>query len=259
MRKTVFLLFLFLTFNISAQRNGNIFVADINGNGKRDRIVRSVYKKSVLLPSYTEENKCVEKNGHFAKFVWFPDKRKNGIKIFDYFIGDDEAQYWQYRIDKTVDLNKDGVKDLIFYAGDDTTEEYVFLIQKRTHFKAVYSGTLDLSEFIDLSRKNNLISKENQNSPKLVAKWNPKREVFEGRNIKWITKDCVGMYAAPNNKSALLNLFTEGEIFEISNKRSDRKNGWQKVSFQTAEGLSEGWIDIRYLSNTSPTKIFPKS
>jgi len=258
MRKSLFFLFLFLSLNVFAQREENTFVADINGNGKRDRILKSLYEKPTFLPSYSEDNKCEERNGHFVKFVLYLDSQKRGIKIFDYLIGDNESQYWQYRIDKTVDLNKDGVKDLIFYAGDDTTQEYVFLIQKRNHFKAVYSGTLDLSGATELSKKNNIISRENQNSPKMIAKWNPKREVFEGRNIKWTAKNCVGMYAEPNNKSNLLNLFQEGEMFEISNKLVDRKNGWQKVVFETAQGLSDGWIESRYLSETSPTKIFLK-
>lgn len=262
----IILPFLLLTFielssGVYGQQNNNEdFIADLNGNGIPDRIVKIEHKKPFKRLSWIERTKCEMATGHFAKFVLYLDNQKDGKVIFDYLIGDEEAQYWQYRIDKAVDLNNDGVKDLIFYAGDDTTEEYVFLIQKQNFFKAVYSGTLELDKFAEPNKANDIIVKPDHKSPKIFAKWNPKSEIFEGRNIKWITEDCVGMYAEPNNKSNLLHFLAEGWIIESFGRQNDL-NGWQQIKIRALDNQGEvelqGWIEMRYLSAISPTKIFP--
>lgn len=266
MRKIV-LAFLFLVFiaNLQAQQDDDVFTADLNGNGKRDRIVTVRYKKRVRQHSWTDRTKCEMRVGYFAKYVLYLDNRKKGITIFEYFYGDDEAQYWQYGIDKAVDLNKDGIKDLIFSAGDDTSEEYIYLIRKNTYIKAVYPGNFVLDDFVKLNKSNDILLKSSNIDEvyKIFAKWNPKREVFEGRNIKWVNKDCVGMYAEPNLKSALLHVIGKGAYFDISDKKDDRRKGWQKIKIETFDETTkkfveiEGWIEMRYLSAISPTKIFP--
>lgn len=260
--------FLFLVFVVSIpaqQNNDDVFTADLNGNGKRDRIVTVRYKKRVRQLSWTDRTKCEMRVGYFAKYVLYLDNRKKGTTIFEYLYGDDEAQYWRYVIHKAVDLNKDGVKDLIFYAGDDTTEEYIFLLRKPTYIKAVYPGGFALDEFVELNKSNDIILKSSSTGKvsKIFAKWNPKREVFEGRNIKWINKDCVGIYAEPSGKSNLLDVLMKGAFFDISNKKNDRRKGWQKIKTETFDESAkknieiEGWIETRYLSATSPTRIFP--
>lgn len=261
------LLFLIFGVNVPAQQKNNddVFTADLNGNGKRDRIVTVRYKKRVRQLSWIDRTKCEMRVGYFAKYVLYLDNQKKGKTIFEYLYGDNEAQYWRYVIDKAVDLNKDGVKDLIFYAGDDTTEEYIFLIRKPTATKAVYLGTFDLDEFVEINKSNVLVLRPSiAGSPsKLLAKWNPKREVFEGKNIKWINKDCVKMYAEPNGKSKLLHLLMEGGFFDISGEKKDNRKGWQKIKIETFDESRrkiveiEGWVKTRYLSTTSPTKIFP--
>ena len=233
------------------------FVADLDNNGKRERIVTVNYKMpSPLLSSNNAA--CETRTGHFAKFVLYRDNQKRGTTIFDYFIGDDEAVYWQYRIDEAVDLNRDGKKDLIFYAGDDTTEEYVFLIQKSSYFKAVYSGTFDLDNFAEPNNTYDIVTKNYDNlTTKVLAKWNPKSEVFEGEGIYWVIGNCIGLYAEPNEISKVLVRFYEGEIVHSHEKSNDSRDGWQKIKVNTFEGWKEGWIEKRYLSNSSPTKNFP--
>lgn len=267
MRKiTSFFLFLVFVVSIPAQQNNDdVFTADLNGNGKRDRIVTVRYKKRVRQLSWTDRTKCETRDGYFAKYVLYLDNRKKGTTIFEYLYGDDEAQLWRYVINKAVDLNKDGIKDLIFYAGDDTSEEYIFLIRKPTYIKAVYSGQIGLDDFVNLNNSNDIILKSSSTGKfsKIFAKWNPKREVFEGRNIKWINKDCVRMYAEPNGKSKLLHLLMEGFFFDISNNKNNLRNGWQKIKIETFDQSTqkivemEGWVEKRYLSTTSPTRIFP--
>jgi hypothetical protein len=267
MRK-IALVFLFLTFIVSIpaqQNNEDVFTADLNGNGKRDRIVTVRYKKRVRQLSWTDRTKCEMRISYFAKYVLYLDNRKKGTTIFEYLYGDDEAQYWQYGIDKAVDLNKDGIKDLVFSAGDDTSEEYIYLIRKPTYTKAIYLGAFDLDEFVGLNKSNDIIlnSSSTGKFSKIFAKWNPKREVFEGRNIKWVNKDCIGMYAEPNGKSKLLHLLMEGGFFDISDEKKDNRKGWQKIKMETFDESTreiveiEGWVETHYLSATSPTEIFP--
>lgn len=265
MQKTsLILLILIFSLNICGQKEQKeIFITDLTGNGKSDRIVEVLYQKPIFSISRTNNKKCENSNGYFAKYVLSYDNQNSGKTIFDYLIGDDEAQYWQHRIDKTVDLNKDGVKDLIFYAGDDTTHEFVFLIQKPNYFKAVYSGVLELDRFTDLNELNDVIANPNHSSPKILAKWNPKLEVFEGKKIQWVTENCVRLYARPNAKSELLQLLMRGWIFDTSVKKEDYQNGWQKIKMSSFDDSVEswveieGWIETRHLSKTSPTENFP--
>jgi len=238
------------------EKTKNEFIADLNGNGKREHIVTVNYKKPASLLS-SNNTACETRTGYFAKFVLYRDGQKRGMTIFDYSIGDDEAVYWQYRIDKAIDLNRDGKKDLIFYAGDDTTEEYVFLIQKASYFKAVYSGTLELDYFAELNDTNDIVIKNDGSPTKVLAKWNAKREVFEGEGIYWIIGNCIGLYTEPSELSKVLVRFYEGEIVYPPEKANDNQDGWQKIKVNTFEGWKEGWMEMRHLSASSPTKNFP--
>lgn len=247
-------------FLISAHAQSNdkkVFTADLNGNGKPDRIVEVKYKKPVKQFSRTDETRCETRVGHFAKYVLYLDNQKRGKVIFEYMYGSPEADYWQYGIDKAIDLNRDGVKDLIFYAGDDTSQEHVFLIQKTGYFKAVYAGVFESDLYPELNKTNDVIIQPDNSAPVIVAKWNPRREVFEGRKINWVTKDCLGLYAESSNKSKLLRVLAKDSNYDLSGAKNSRRGGWQKIKIDATIGGLEGWVESRYLSDTSPTRRFP--
>lgn len=247
------ILFFALLSHINGQQNRKVvFTGDLNANSKLDRIIEVKYKKPAKLLSYTSKGKYEIRNGHFIKYILYVDNLKRGKVIFDYLIGDDEAQYWQYRIDKTVDLNKDGLKDLIFYAGDDTTEEYVYLLQKSSHFKAVYSGALSLDFFYKLNKANYIVAATDEVNSRVAANWNPQREIFEGRLINWTTQNCK-FYTKPNEKSKVLNTLSSKEVVVLSDKTNSKRKGWYQVKFM----YEEGWINTNYLSKRSPFKNFP--
>lgn len=254
-------LFIFITlilggsFNIYAQnKSKTVLSEDINNNGRPDRIIQIEYTKPTKFPLSIDSAENIIKNGKYIKFVLYRDGQKEGLTIFDFLIGDDESVYWQYKIKKIVDLNNDGLKDLIFYAGDDTTEEYVFLLQKPDFFKAVYSGTtaLDMDFLLDFDKSNNIILKfDNTPSEPILASWNPQREIFEGQQLSWINGDCM-MYEKPDLKSEVIVRLSEGDVIFNAESTEKYPDNWQII--QTSWG--KGWIDKKFLSNTSPTKIY---
>ena len=256
-------LFIFITlvlgcsFNIYAQnKSKTVLSKDLNNNGIPEKIIQIEYTKPTEFPLSIDSAENIIKNGKYIKYVLYRDGQKKGLTIFDYLIGDEESVYWQYKIEKAIDLNNDGLKDLIFYAGDDTTQEYVFLIQKPDYFKAVYSGTtaLDMDFLFDFDKSNNIIrSFDNTPSEPILAFWNPRREIFEGQQISWINGDCM-MYEKPDLKSEVILRLSEGDVIFNAESTEKLPDNWQII--QTSWG--KGWIDKKFLSNTSPTKIFPE-
>ena len=234
-----------------------VLVADLDGNGKSERIVKVEYKKPKQLPTAADRTKCQARAARFIKYVLYRDSRKSGVTIFDYFIGDDESQYWVYEIRRVADLNRDGLKDLVFYAGDDTTNEHVYLLQKPSYFKVVYMGVMGLDEY-NLNKAREIVAEPYpfSNNPKVVAKWNPRREVFEGTQARWITDDCVSVRAEPSAESKVVRLLFAGDIVRVvdSDVTSSNRGKWQKIKIEDVEG----WVNVRYLSKFSPTKQFAK-
>lgn len=238
--------------SVEAQTEGKpVFVGDLDGNGKPERIVQIQFTKPIQLPSRKDLTKRETRNGHFVKYVLYRDDEKKGITIFEYLIGDDEAVYWQYRIDEAIDLNQDSKKDLVFYAGDDTTQEYVFLIQKPDYFKAVYSGIigLDTDFLLDFDKSYNITQNLDSKQTSVVAKWNPQLEIFEGLKIRWINQDC-SLYKEKNNQSEVVSYLQEGEVIFVTD---NSQNLWRKIKTP----WSDGWIEMGCLSAFSPTKVFP--
>jgi hypothetical protein len=224
--------------------------ADINGDSRMDKIV----KVKDVQPAYTLGNSggCKITTGHYIKYLLFLDGQREPITVFNHKYGTEEADYWQYKLEVLKDLNMDGKSDLIYYAGDDTSQEYVFLLQKPSSFKAIYAGTMD-NGIYELNKRHEIVEVDHakqQAKWKVVGRWNPKKEVFEGLSINWITADCVRMRAAPELNSKPLHLFFQHDIVPVDSSAS--KQEWKKVKL----GDQEGWINARYLSNSSPTKEF---
>lgn len=255
------LLFIFISllisgFGVFAQEDTKtVFVGDLDGNGKAERIIQIKFQKQTQLPSRKDLSKYEIRNGHYIRYVFYRNGQEKGMTIFEYFIGDDEAVYWQYRIEKTVDLNNDGWKDLVFYAGDDTTQEYIILLQKPDYFKAVYPGVfpIDMEFWFDFDKSNNFVRKFTDSKPEqIIAKWNPQSEQFEGVKVKWIKKDC-NLFKMPNTKSDVSSPLFENDLILAFEQGQKPQNGWQKVE----TGWSKGWVETKFLSNLSPTKKFP--
>ncbi len=227
---------------------------DLDGNGRPDLIERIKYEKPKQLPLSVERNKCESRAGHFVKYLFYRDMRQPGVMIFDYFIGDAESEYWVYEIGDASDLNGDSLLDLTFYAGDDTTNEHVFLLQNPSSFTAVYTGVMGLDEYA-LSKANEIVADPLGKTPQVVAKWNPRREVFEGEQVRWAKGDCVSVQAEPKLQSKVLRQLIEGDIVGLIDESSGNDGGaWQKVKI---EGIV-GWVSGRDLSASSPIKQFVK-
>lgn len=243
-------------YSVFAQKDKNpIFVGDLDGNGKAERIIQIKFQKPTKLLSRKDRSKYEIRNGHYIRYVLYRNGQEKGMTIFEYLIGDDEYVTWKYEIEKAVDLNNDGWKDLIFYAGDDTTSETVFLIQKPDYFKAVYPGeiSIDVDFWLVLDDSNNFIRKfTSSKAPYLIAKWNPQNEIFEGVRGKWINQNC-DWYDTSDSKNKILIPLTKNDLVLILDGEENSRNGWQQVE----TGWGKGWVETKFLSNLSPTKKFP--
>ncbi len=75
-------------FSVDAQTDDKtLFVGDLDGNGKPERIVQIKYKKPTQLLSKKDITKREIINSHFVKYVLYRDNEKKGTTIFDYLIG----------------------------------------------------------------------------------------------------------------------------------------------------------------------------
>ena len=251
-------LFIFITlilgcsFKLHAQNNSKTILSeDLNNNGIPEKIIQVEYTKPVQVPSKNEI-----RNGRYIKYILYRDGQKKGLTIFDFLIGDDESVYWEYKIEKVVDLNNDGWKDLIFYAGDDGGSKTIILIQKPDSFKAIYAISIGLDAYyvLGLDESNNIIHRVlGSKSSKILATWNAQRETFEGITIKWITERCDA-YKEPDEKNEKLFQFFENDIVFNSDDSTETIDLWQKV--HNASG--EGWVETKCLANTPTTETFPE-
>lgn len=241
----------------STPDQGVELIADLDGNGKPDRIIRSKEERPVLLPVDSRRTRCQAVPGIFIKYALDRDSNERDVTLLEYYIGTTNSTYWTYRIEKPTDLNEDGLSDLMFYAGDDTTEEYVFLLQKDVGFKAVYTGTLGPDEYA-LNTAKEIVEGGFENKPRVVARWNPQREAFEGIDVGWVLADCVRLRAEPRSGSLTKRLLFRGEIVRILGEESvvdESGREWRKVRHES----EEGYLSVQYLSKTSPVKQFGKT
>jgi hypothetical protein len=179
-----------------------------------------------------------------AKFQIEPANGGKQSTFFEYRIGTNLAVYWIAHLSEVRHINNDGIIDLVFYAGDDTSDETVLLLRRADSVKAVYAGSQGLSR---RKRPSNVGEIDLGNGK--TSKWDPDREVFQGDGVAWTTDNCVPLHKTPDNEGEIVFSIYENNIVELLEKKGD----WQKINTDGAIG----WVESRYLSNTSPTKIFP--
>lgn len=224
---------------------GSKMAIDMDGNGKNDRIVEVRHEKEILRPK--PGRGCQLGPGIFLRYLLHRDSRAPE-ELLDYFIGTQEATYWVHEIRKAEDVDRDGSLDLIFYAGDDTTEEYVFILQRPSHFEAVYTGPF--TDEYSLNEAKDIVVGALEGNPKVVARWNSVASRFEGSQVAWISGECVGLRAGPGVESKILRRLFQGDIVQLMKPRDG--SNWQKVKI----GEDEGYVSSLYLSSSSPRRRF---
>lgn len=158
-------------------------------------------------------------------------------------VGMDGVQYWVSGLSRMGDLDGDGLVDLSFYAGDDTSEDVILLMNRRTHFEAVYRGVIGL-DLIELGKDRRTFWF--LDTPRLRATWYPERAVWHSKTLRWTTAPGCGYAAsrpiAPPASGGSCGV--DGKVMY----------SWQRVKL--AEEDVAGWVCSRFLSSTSPVRRF---
>jgi hypothetical protein len=234
-------------------------ILDIDKNGIPDKIRKEKYKTLTLRPG-EDRTSCKRSAVEFVRYSLYRDSKEPPKVIFEH-----PAMRWAERLTPHGDLNGDGVMDFLYRAEDDTSVEYVLVLQKTSSFKAVYIGAFGLSlvdgywfhepdEIVERKFHWNADAERLETRDRLVAKWNPKREVFHGADISWITHDCVELHALADDESKTIGLlFMSAKVrLEEGISKGLKGNEWARVS----TGSLSGWVKKRYVSESSPTKPF---
>jgi hypothetical protein len=164
--------------------------------------------------------------------------------LFEYKTGNNLATYWVNYIREVRHLNRDGNTDLVFYAGDDTSDEIVLLLMQPNQVKAVYAGSTGHSR----ESRTDTIGEIVRNG-KQLSRWDPEREVFVGDGIAWTVESCVPIRKTPDAKGEILLSLSEHQVVMLS----EQQGKWQKIAWEDG---TEGWVETRQISKTSPTRIF---
>ncbi len=179
-------------------------------------------------------------------FVQFHIEPGDGGKrslLFEQNIGTNLATYWVSEIREVRHINNDGISDLVYYAGDDTSDETVLLLRREGSIKAIYAGVKGLQRLKPSNHIGEITLGNNKST-----RWDRDREVFQGDGLAWTTDNCIPLRKTPDNKGEIIFSIYENNIVELLEKKGD----WQKISMDG----TIGWVESRYLSNTSPTKVF---
>lgn len=175
--------------------------------------------------------------------------------IFRYRYGNDRSHYWVWVLKPAGDANRDGKLDLVFYTGDDTTDEMVFLLQKGSRFEARSSGSILCGHcFIDTGYNVKATGSFDggtkiQPPNRIIARWNPQREHYEGTELYWVSAPKVEIRTEP--RSAAPSVFTLGKddavlvVFEQG--RPVREGTWLKVESE----YGSGWVERDALVSSS--------
>jgi hypothetical protein len=232
--------------NLKLPKSETVINADINGNGKLDRVVASYFTRPVLVLEDSRPNSCKTVPGKFVRYTMYADGQKNGRVILEENYGSTRADYWTHRLELGKDLDGDGRKDLVFYMGDDTSDETTYLLQKPTGFKAIYAGAMGLPSY-SLDSHRSLVSTINKN---VLATWDRSAEVWRSNKYGWVTGNCVAIRAQPNLNSKIVRLEFERNLVTVSPSQS--VGDWIALD----DDGKGGWINKKYLSFSSPVRWF---
>ncbi|PSB45297.1 SH3 domain-containing protein [Chamaesiphon polymorphus] len=232
--------------DLKLPKSETVINADINGNGKLDRVVASYFSRPILVLDDSHANTCKTVPGKFVRYTMYADGQKNGRVIFEENYGSTRASYWTHRLEIGRDLDGDGRKDLVFYMGDDTSDETTYLIQKPTGFKAVYAGSMGLPSY-SIDPQLALVTTMNKT---MLATWDRSAEVWKSNKYGWVKGDCVAIRAQPNPKSKIVTLGFDRNLVTVP--QSQPVGDWIAID---DDGRS-GWINKKYLSFSSPVRWF---
>jgi hypothetical protein len=222
-----------------------VLKADINGNGRPDRIVASYFSRPVLVVDDFKANTCRTVPGKFVRYTMYADGQKNGKVIFEENYGSTRASYWVHRLEIVKGIDGDGRKDLVFYMGDDTSDETTYLLQNPEGFKAVSAGVRGLPSYT-VAENRSLVAFNKA----ILAKWDRSTEVWTSDKYGWVRGDCVAIRAQPDLKSKIVTLGFDRNLMMVMNLQP--VGDWIAVD---DDGRS-GWINKKYFSFSSPVRWF---
>ncbi|AFY91366.1 SH3 domain-containing protein [Chamaesiphon minutus] len=232
--------------DLKLPKSETVINADINGNGKIDRVVASYFSRPVLVLDDSRANTCKTVPGKFVRYTMYADGQKNGQVIFEENYGSTRASYWVHRLKIGKDIDGDDRKDLVFYMGDDTSDETTYLIQKPTGFKAVFAGSMGLPSY-SIDSQLALVTTMNKT---ILATWDRSAEVWKSNKYGWVKGDCVAIRAQPGLNSKIVTLGFDRNLVTLA--PSQPVGDWIAVD---NDGQS-GWINKKYLSFSSPVRWF---
>jgi len=174
--------------------------------------------------------------------------------IFRYRYGDNRGEFWIWALKPTGDMNRDGKIDLVFYTGDDTTDETVFLLQKGDHFEARSAGSILCDCFIDTDYRVKAtgffdVDTKIQTPDRIVARWNPQREYFEGSELYWVSAPEVEVRVEPRpSAQSVMTLGKDDAVLVTFEKgRPVREVAWLKIESE----YGSGWVERDALVSSS--------
>ena len=228
---------------------------DLDGDGRLDAIRPRIYK---LRPRPTRSSQGDRpRQEHWIAFDLRLPTGATRKSFFRYRYGDDRADYWVWAVKPAGDLNHDGRMDLVFYTGDDTTDETVVLLQKGNGFKAVSSGLI-LCEDCVLDDQFNVVMLGRYDvdagtsiPDRIIGRWNPRREYFEGIDLYWVRAQRTAMRSTPDVSGELVEWLRRDDAVAAvrANGHHVTRGTWIQVEAQR----EVGWVGRRDLVATSQT------